>query len=44
MLLIPGILDRWIPEFKTNLVYKVSSKKARATQSNPVPPKQNNKK
>jgi hypothetical protein len=27
---------RWIPEFEASLVYKVSSRTARATQRNPV--------
>jgi hypothetical protein len=29
-------LGRWISEFEASLVYKVSSRTARATQSNPV--------
>jgi hypothetical protein len=31
-----GGRDRWISEFEASLVYKVSSRTARATQSNPV--------
>jgi hypothetical protein len=31
---------RWISEFETSLVYKVSSRPARATQRNPVSKKQ----
>jgi hypothetical protein len=31
-----GGRGRWISEFKANLVYKVSSRTARATQRNPV--------
>jgi hypothetical protein len=31
-----GGRGRWISEFKASLVYKVSSKIARATQRNPV--------
>jgi 3-phenylpropionate/cinnamic acid dioxygenase small subunit len=39
-----GGRGRWISEFETSLVYRVSSRTARATQRNPVsknPPKQN---
>jgi hypothetical protein len=50
-----GGRGRWISEFKASLVYRVSSKTARATQRNPVsrtkqkqkqtnnPPKKNKK-
>jgi len=31
-----GGRDRWISEFKASLVYRVSSRTARATQRNPV--------
>jgi hypothetical protein len=31
-----GGRGRWISEFKTSLVYKVSSRIAKATQRNPV--------
>jgi hypothetical protein len=31
-----GGRGRWISEFKASLVYRVSSKTARATQRNPV--------
>jgi hypothetical protein len=31
-----GGRGRWISEFKANLVYRVSSRTARATQRNPV--------
>jgi hypothetical protein len=31
-----GGRERWIPEFEASLVYKVSSRTARATQRNPV--------
>jgi hypothetical protein len=37
-----GGRDRRISEFKASLVYKVSSRTARATQRNPVSKKQNN--
>jgi hypothetical protein len=30
-----GGRDRWVSEFKTSLVYRVSSRTARATQRNP---------
>jgi hypothetical protein len=39
-----GGRGRWISEFKASLVYKVSSRTARATQRNPVLKKQKNKK
>jgi hypothetical protein len=39
-----GGRGRQISEFKTSLVYKVSSRTARATQRNPVSKKQTNKK
>jgi hypothetical protein len=44
-----GGRGRWISEFKASLVYKVSSRTARAIQRNPVsknqkPPNQTNKK
>jgi hypothetical protein len=39
-----GGRGRWISEFKTSLVYRVSSRTARATQRNPVSKKQNQKK
>jgi hypothetical protein len=39
-----GGRDRQISEFKVNLVYKVSSRTARAIQRNPVSKKQKNKK
>jgi hypothetical protein len=32
---------RWISEFEDSLVYRVSSRTARATQRNPVSTKQN---
>jgi hypothetical protein len=35
---------RYISEFEASLVYKVSSRTARATQRNPVSKKQKNKK
>jgi hypothetical protein len=34
-----GGRGRWISEFKANLVYRVSSRTARAIQRNPVPEK-----
>jgi hypothetical protein len=34
--LIPGGRGRWISEFEVSLVYKASSRTARATQRNPV--------
>jgi hypothetical protein len=37
-----GGRDRQISEFEASLVYKVSSRTARATQRNPVSKKQNN--
>jgi hypothetical protein len=36
--------SRWISEFEASLVYKVSSRTARAIQRNPVLKKQKNKK
>jgi hypothetical protein len=39
-----GGRGRWISEFETSLVYKVSSRTARATQRNPVLKNQKNKK
>jgi hypothetical protein len=39
-----GGRGRWISEFEASLVYKVSSRTARATQRNPVSKKQNKKK
>ena len=36
-----GGRGRWISEFEASLVYKVSSRTARATQRNPVSKKQN---
>jgi hypothetical protein len=39
-----GGRGRWISEFKASLVYKVSSRTARATQRNPVSKKTKNKK
>jgi hypothetical protein len=38
-----GGRSRWISEFEASLVYKVSSRTARATQRNPVWGKQTNK-
>jgi hypothetical protein len=38
-----GGRGRWISEFKANLVYRVSSRTARATQRNPVLKNQNKK-
>jgi hypothetical protein len=38
-----GGRDRWISEFEASLVYKVSSRTARAIQRNPVSNKQTNK-
>jgi hypothetical protein len=37
-----GGRGRWISEFKASLVYKVSSRTARATQRNPVLKNKNN--
>jgi hypothetical protein len=37
-----GGRSRWISEFKASLVYRVSSRTARATQRNPVSKKPNN--
>jgi hypothetical protein len=39
-----GGRDRWIPEFKASLVYRVSSKTARAIQRNPVSKNKNKNK
>jgi hypothetical protein len=39
-----GGRGRWISEFKTSLVYKVSSRTARAIQRNPVSKNQKKKK
>jgi hypothetical protein len=39
-----GGRGRWISEFEASLVYKVSSRTARATQRNPVSKKQTTKK
>jgi hypothetical protein len=39
-----GGRGRWISEFKANLVYKVSSRTARATQRNPVSKNKNKNK
>jgi hypothetical protein len=39
-----GGRDRWISEFEASLVYKVSSRTARATQRNLVLKNQKNKK
>jgi uncharacterized protein (DUF2252 family) len=39
-----GGRGRWISEFKASLVYKMSSRTARAIQRNPVSKKQTNKK
>jgi hypothetical protein len=38
-----GGRDRWISEFKASLVYRVSSRTARAIQRNPVSKKTKNK-
>jgi hypothetical protein len=38
-----GGRGRWISEFEANLVYKVSSRTARATQRSPVSKKKTNK-
>jgi hypothetical protein len=38
-----GGRGRWISEFEASLVYKVSSRTARAIQRNPVSKKQTNK-
>jgi hypothetical protein len=38
-----GGRGRWISEFEASLVYRVSSRTARATQRNPVSKKQNKK-
>jgi hypothetical protein len=39
-----GGRGRWISEFEASLVYKVSSRTARATQRNPVSKNKNQKK
>jgi hypothetical protein len=39
-----GGRGRWISEFEASLVYKVSSRAARATQRNPVSKKKKKKK
>jgi hypothetical protein len=39
-----GSRGRWISEFEASLVYKVSSRTARATQRNPVSEKKKKKK
>jgi hypothetical protein len=39
-----GGRGRWISEFEASLVYKVSSRTAKATQRNPVLKKQQQKK
>jgi hypothetical protein len=39
-----GGIGRWISEFKASLVYRVSSRRARATQRNPVSEKTKKKK
>jgi hypothetical protein len=39
-----GGRGRWISEFKASLVYRMSSRTARAIQRNPVSKKQNNNK
>jgi hypothetical protein len=39
-----GDRGRWISEFEASLVYKVSSRTARATQRNPVSKKKKKKK
>jgi hypothetical protein len=38
-----GVRGRWISEFKASLVYRVSSRTARATQRNPVSEKKEKK-
>jgi hypothetical protein len=38
-----GSRGRWISEFEASLVYKVSSRTARATQRNPASKKKNKK-
>jgi hypothetical protein len=38
-----GGRGRWISEFESNLIYKVSSRTARAIQRNPVSKKKNKK-
>jgi hypothetical protein len=39
-----GGRGRWISEFEASLVYRVSSRAAKATQRNPVSKNNNNKK
>jgi hypothetical protein len=39
-----GGRGRWISEFEASLVYRVSSRTARATQRNPVPKRKKKKK
>jgi hypothetical protein len=39
-----GGRGRWIPEFEVSLVYRMSSRTAKATQRNPVSKNQKNKK
>jgi hypothetical protein len=39
-----GDRGRWISEFEASLVYRVSSRTAKATQRNPVSKKNKNKK
>jgi hypothetical protein len=39
-----GVRGRWISEFKASLLYRVSSRTARATQRNPVSKKRKKKK
>jgi hypothetical protein len=39
-----GGRGRWISEFKASLVYRLSSRTARATQKNPLLKKENRKK
>jgi hypothetical protein len=39
-----GVRGRWISEFEASLVYRVSSRIARATQRNPVSKKEKKKK
>jgi hypothetical protein len=39
-----GGRGRWISEFEASLVYRVSSRTAKATQRNPVSKNKNNKK
>jgi hypothetical protein len=37
-----GGIGRWISDFKASLVYRVSSRTARATQKNPLSKNNNN--